>query len=54
MRILHKVLRNCHMADIEEYDGKVLAKKLNQCIEKAYCKCNWQRILGPFLGTWKS
>ena len=24
--------------------AKVLSRKLNHCIEKAYCQCNWQRI----------
>ena len=41
---MRKILRNFSKADIEEYDGKVLSRKLNHCIEKAYCQCNWQRI----------
>ena len=41
--------RGCHIvtvnADIDENDDKVLLKKSKHCIEKAYCQCNWQRIV---------
>ena len=42
--IVQNVVRTFSKAEIEKYDGKILSKKLNHCIEKAYCQCNWQRI----------
>ena len=38
------VPRTFSKAHIAEYNNKILSKKLNHCIEKAYCQCNWQRI----------
>ena len=41
---IEKVLKHFSKADVKEYDGKILSKKLNQCIQKAYCQCDQQRI----------
>ena len=43
------VLKDFSEADIVEYDDKVSLTKLKRYIEKAYCQCNWQRILQKLL-----
>ena len=42
---MSKIFFNISQDNIDEYDDKVSSKKLKHYIEKAYCQCNWQRIL---------
>ena len=42
---MQNVLGNFSKADIEDMIAKFHQKKLEHCIQKAYCQCSWQRIL---------